>query len=216
MARLGGYSMGSTLPGLASRREDVSDPKVRSIEDRVSSDRLPTPAGIDLCTTKSVIVGLRGDGPEAVRGSHGAPVSRPSSPSHRVVRCWWELRRNVRPCRTQGRTYWSFKHLLGRIKDQIVVDDRRYSPEDLAVFVLKQLKADGERHFDDIVSEAVMTVPASYDHSQVEATRRAAVRAGFEVLRIIREPTAAAVAYGAGQGTPCTDRAGIRPRRWHV
>ena len=81
--------------------------------------------------------------------------------------------------------------------------------------MLGELKLDAEAHFGRPVSKAVITVPANFDDAQRHATREAARIAGLDVLRIINEPTAAAVAYGLValvQGP----RAGVRPRRRHV
>ena len=152
--------------------------------------------GIDLGTTKSVVAAVRAGDAEVVVTSDGArrvPSVVAFTASGEVLVGAAAERQSIS---NSERTYWSFKHLLGRMQDRIVVDGRRYSPEDLAVLILRKLKSEAEAYFEDEVTQAVITVPASYDDLQVKTTRRAAVTAGFEVLRVIREPTAAALAYG--------------------
>lgn len=79
---------------------------------------------------------------------------------------------------------------------QVEVHGRRYAPEEISAEVLKKLKHDAERYFDEPVSRAVITVPAYFNDAQRSATKRAGELAGFVVERIINEPTAAALAYG--------------------
>ena len=76
------------------------------------------------------------------------------------------------------------------------IDGTDYLPEQLSAFILKKLKADAETHLGISIAHAVISVPAYFKDSQREATRQAAQIAGLEVVRIINEPTAAALAYG--------------------
>jgi len=79
---------------------------------------------------------------------------------------------------------------------KIRVRDRDYSPEEIAAFVLREIKEFCEEALGEEIKEAIITVPAYFDDSQRQATRDAGRIAGLEVLRIINEPTAAALAYG--------------------
>ena len=80
------------------------------------------------------------------------------------------------------------------------IGGRRLTPVDVAVAVIKKVKRLAERALDEEITQAVITVPAHFDNSQRRETKRAAERAGLEVLRLINEPTAAALAYGYGSG----------------
>ncbi len=84
---------------------------------------------------------------------------------------------------------------------KIQIRDRQHSPEEIAAFVLRELKAFAEEALGEPVREAIITVPAYFDDSQRQATKDAGRIAGLEVLRILNEPTAAALAYGLDRGT---------------
>src|SRR3954464_15094102 len=79
---------------------------------------------------------------------------------------------------------------------KVKIRDREYSPEEVSAFVLMEIKAFAEEFLGEPVTEAIITVPAYFNDSQRQATRDAGRIAGLEVLRIINEPTAAALAYG--------------------
>jgi molecular chaperone DnaK (HSP70) len=91
---------------------------------------------------------------------------------------------------------WPFKLLEvdGRIK--ISVQDKLYDPEDISALVLKNLKENAEQKLEKSISDAVITVPAYFNNAQRDSTMKAAARAGINVLRLISEPSAAALAYG--------------------
>ena len=76
--------------------------------------------------------------------------------------------------------------------------ERQYSPEEISSFILRELKQEGERELGQPIRKAVITVPAFFNERQRRATQVAGELAGLEVVRIINEPTAAALAYGAG------------------
>src|SRR5437763_11291245 len=78
----------------------------------------------------------------------------------------------------------------------IEVDGKKFTPQEMSARILQKLKRDAESYLGDTVTQAVVTVPAYFDDAQRTATREAGEIAGLEVLRIINEPTAAALAYG--------------------
>ncbi len=98
------------------------------------------------------------------------------------------------------RTVRSVKRLLGT-EHTVMLGDQSYTPAEIAAFILKELKQQAERYLDQTVDRAVITVPAYATDAQRQATRAAGSIAGLEVVRIINEPTAAALAYGARRQT---------------
>lgn len=92
----------------------------------------------------------------------------------------------------------SFKRLMGTTQ-KLSLNNRQFSAEELSALILKSLKADAEAALDQIITEAVITVPAYFNDIQRQATISAAHMAGLNVSRLINEPTAAALAYGLGQ-----------------
>ncbi len=97
-------------------------------------------------------------------------------------------------------TIISIKRDMGTDK-KVSLGDKTYSPTEVSAMILQKLKADAERYLGETVSQAVITVPAYFSDSQRQATKDAGKIAGLEVLRIINEPTAAALAYGLGTDT---------------
>ena len=95
------------------------------------------------------------------------------------------------------------------------VRDKLYAPEEISALVLRKLADDAGKFLGEKVTEAVITVPAYFNDAQRQATKDAGKIAGLEVLRIINEPTAAALAYGLDKKST-RDRAGLRPRRRHL
>ena len=96
------------------------------------------------------------------------------------------------------RTIKSIKRLMGQ-DTQVVMADKHYTPQEISAIILKQLKAIAEQYVGRSISKAVITVPAYFSDAQRQATHEAGQIAGLDVVRMINEPTAAALVYGAGQ-----------------
>ena len=96
------------------------------------------------------------------------------------------------------RTVKSIKRLMGQ-DTQVMMADKHYTPQEVSAIILKRLKAIAENHVGRPISKAVITVPAYFSDAQRQATHEAGQIAGLEVVRMINEPTAAALVYGAGQ-----------------
>ena len=92
-------------------------------------------------------------------------------------------------------TATAFKRLMGH-REKVRLRDREYSPEELSGFLLQKIKRDAEAFLGETVKQAVVTVPAYFNDNQRSATKDAARIAGLEVVRLVNEPTAAALAYG--------------------
>ena len=151
--------------------------------------------GIDLGTTNSCVAVMEGGQPTVIANVEGARTT----PS--VVAFTKTGERLVgEPAKRQAvtnadKTISSIKREMGR-DYKVAIDDKKYSPQEISAMVLQKLKADAEAYLGEKVSEAVITVPAYFNDAQRQATKDAGKIAGLEVLRIINEPTAAALAYG--------------------
>ena len=193
--------------------------------------------GIDLGTTNSCMAVLEGGEPTVIANAEGGRTT----PS--VVGFAKDGQRLVgSPARRQQvtnpqNTIFSIKRFMGRKFDEVseemkivpyeVVkgpnDDVRvkaggkeYAPPEISAMILQKLKTDAEAYLGESVTDAVITVPAYFNNAQREATKDAGKIAGLNVLRIINEPTAAALAYGLDKEGSRADDPRLRPRRRHV
>lgn len=151
--------------------------------------------GIDLGTTNSVVSIMEGGEPTVIVNSEGSRLT-PSvvgfnKNKERLVGTAAKRQAVVSP----DRTIISIKRKMGT-NDKVTVDGVAYSPEQISAMVLQKLKADAESYLGEPVTEAVITVPAYFNDAERTATKNAGEIAGLKVLRIINEPTAAALAYG--------------------
>ena len=176
--------------------------------------------GIDLGTTNSCMAIMEGGEPKVIANAEGAthdPLGggfcqdRGKAGGHGSPR--------TRPSPTPTNTVFSIKRFMGRkLHDQEVemdrklvpyhlkeasngdvrvkIEDKEFSPPEISAMILQKLKADAEAYLGSEIKEAVITVPAYFNDAQRQATKDAGRIAGLEVLRIINEPTAAALAYG--------------------
>ena len=101
-----------------------------------------------------------------------------------------------------SRTFSSVKRDMGSDK-RYQVDGKKYTPQEISAMILRKLKTDAESYIGEPVTDAVITVPAYFSDAQRQATKDAGLIAGLNVLRIINEPTSAALAYGFDKGLPC-------------
>ncbi len=152
--------------------------------------------GIDLGTTNSVVAFLEAGDPVVIPNSEGSRTT-PSvvafSKSGEVLVGEVAKRQAIT---NPDRTFRSVKRHMGENWRSDDVDGKKYTPQEISARTLMKLKRDAEAYLGDTVTQAVITVPAYFDDAQRTATKEAGQIAGLEVLRIINEPTAAALAYG--------------------
>ncbi|MFD1644599.1 molecular chaperone DnaK [Haloarchaeobius litoreus] len=152
--------------------------------------------GIDLGTTNSAFAVMEGGDPEIIVNSEG----NRTTPS--VVAFTDDGERLVgKPAKNQAiqnpeRTIASIKRHMGEDDYTVEIDGEDYTPEEISAMILQKIKRDAEEYLGEDVEKAVITVPAYFSDRQRQATKDAGEIAGFEVERIINEPTAAAMAYG--------------------
>ncbi|MDD7965639.1 molecular chaperone DnaK [Actinomycetospora lemnae] len=156
--------------------------------------------GIDLGTTNSVVAVLEGGEPTVIANSEGSRTT-PSvvafarngdvlvgqSAKNQAVT---NVDRTIRSVKRHMGTDWT-----------VEIDDKKYSPQEISARVLQKLKRDAESYLGEEVTDAVITVPAYFEDAQRQATKEAGQIAGLNVLRIVNEPTAAALAYGLEKGS---------------
>ena len=156
--------------------------------------------GIDLGTTNSVVAVLEAGEPVVIPNSEGSRTT-PSvvafSKAGEVLVGEVAKRQAIT---NPDRTFRSVKRHMGENWKSDDVDGKQYTPQEISARTLMKLKRDAEAYLGDTVTQAVITVPAYFDDAQRTATKEAGAIAGLEVLRIINEPTAAALAYGLNKG----------------
>ncbi len=152
--------------------------------------------GIDLGTTNSVVSVLEAGEPVVIPNSEGARTT-PSivafSKAGEVLVGEVAKRQAIT---NPDRTFRSIKRQMGTTWTSEDIDGKKYTPQEISARTLMKLKRDAEAYLGDTVTQAVITVPAYFDDAQRTATKEAGAIAGLNVLRIINEPTAAALAYG--------------------
>src|SRR5487761_161823 len=173
---------------------------VRSGGRRVKEPSMPKAVGIDLGTTNSVVSVLEAGEPTVIANAEGARTT-PSvvgfSKSGEVLVGEVAKRQAIT---NPERTIRSVKRHMGDNSWRIDIDGKGYSAQEISARILQKLKRDAEAYLGTAVTQAVITVPAYFDDAQRTATKEAGQIAGLEVLRIINEPTAAALAYGLDKG----------------
>ena len=172
--------------------------------------------GIDLGTTNSVVAVMEGGRPKVISSKEGRnTIPSVVDPEKRIVGDVAKRQMIIKP----QEVIFSVKRLMGhKFDDKVVaqeqkwlpykivkekdnrigikINDKTYTPEEISAMILKKAKEDAEDYLGDKVEKAVITVPAYFDDAQRQATKQAGEIAGLEVLRIINEPTASALAYG--------------------
>ncbi|HEX6659284.1 MAG TPA: molecular chaperone DnaK [Ilumatobacter sp.] len=162
---------------------------------------MPKAVGIDLGTTNSVVSVLEAGDPVVIpnaEGSRTTPSVVAFSKAGEVLVGEVAKRQAIT---NPDRTFRSIKRHMGESWKSDDVDGKRYTPQEISARILMKLKRDAEAYLGDTVNQAVITVPAYFDDAQRTATKEAGTIAGLEVLRIINEPTAAALAYGLDKGS---------------
>ncbi|MFL6161724.1 MAG: molecular chaperone DnaK [Jatrophihabitantaceae bacterium] len=155
--------------------------------------------GIDLGTTNSVVSVLTGGEPEVIanaEGSRTTPSVVAFAKNGEVLvgevakrQAVTNVDRTIRSVKRHMGTDWS-----------IAIDDKKYTAQEISARVLQKLKRDAESYLGETITDAVITVPAYFNDAQRQATKEAGQIAGLNVLRIVNEPTAAALAYGLDKG----------------
>ena len=152
--------------------------------------------GIDLGTTNSVVSVMEGGEPTVITNPEGSRIT-PSvvgftKDGQRLVGQLAKRQAVSNP----DRTISSIKRHMGDPNYKVTIDGKDYTPQEISAMILQKLKGDAEAYLGETVTQAVITVPAYFNDSQRQATKDAGKIAGLEVLRIVNEPTAAALAYG--------------------
>ncbi len=154
--------------------------------------------GIDLGTTNSCVAVYEGNEPIVIPNPEGARTTPSvvafSKTGERMVGQVAKRQAITNP----DKTVISIKRDMGTNK-KVDIDGKGYNPQEISAMILQKLKADAEAYLGTSVNQAVITVPAYFTDAQRQATKDAGKIAGLEVLRIINEPTAAAIAYGLNE-----------------
>jgi len=156
--------------------------------------------GIDLGTTNSVVSVLEGGEPKVIANAEGfrtTPSVVAFTKDGEVLVGETAKRQAVT---NVDRTLTSVKRHMGTDWKTQSIDGKQYTPQEISARILQKLKRDAEQYLGDSVTDAVITVPAYFNDAERQATKEAGEIAGLNVLRIINEPTAAALAYGLDKG----------------
>jgi molecular chaperone DnaK len=159
--------------------------------------------GIDLGTTFSCMAIMEAGKPIVIPNAEGGRITPSvvafSKEGERLVGSLAKRQAVTNP----QRTIQSIKRKMGT-SEKITIDDKKYSPQEISAMILQKMKADAEAYLGEKISKAVVTVPAYFNDAQRQATKDAGQIAGLEVLRIINEPTASALAYGIDKDQEAT------------
>jgi molecular chaperone DnaK len=150
--------------------------------------------GIDLGTTNSCVAVLEGGEPVVIPNAEGGRTTPSVVAFKDGERLIGEVAKRQAVTNPE-KTVISIKRHMGT-NHKVKIDDKEYTPQEISAMILQKLKADAEAYLGEKVDKAVITVPAYFNDSQRQATKDAGRIAGLEVLRIVNEPTAAALAYG--------------------
>jgi molecular chaperone DnaK len=163
-------------------------------------EKMAKAVGIDLGTTNSVVSVLEGGEPTVIANAEGARTT-PSvvafAKNGEVLVGEVAKRQAVT---NVDRTIRSVKRHMGDTSWNVDIDGKKYNAQEISARILQKLKRDAEAYLGDTVTDAVITVPAYFNDAQRQATKDAGQIAGLNVLRIVNEPTAAALAYGLDKG----------------
>ncbi len=151
--------------------------------------------GIDLGTTNSCVAFMEGGEAVVIPNSEGARTTPSVVAFSKTGEKLVGQVAKRQAITNADRTIQSIKREMGS-DFKVKIEDKSYSPQEISAMILQKLKTDAEAYLGETVTQAVITVPAYFTDSQRQATRDAGQIAGMEVLRIINEPTAAALAYG--------------------
>ena len=156
--------------------------------------------GIDLGTTNSVVAVMEGGEPTVITNPEGSRLT-PSvvgftKDGERLIGQLAKRQAVSNP----DRTIASIKRHMGEVDYKVNIDGKSYTPPEISAMILQKLKGDAEKYLGETVTQAVITVSAYFNDSQRQATQDAGKIAGLDVLRIVNEPTAAALAYGLDKG----------------
>ncbi|HZD79235.1 MAG TPA: molecular chaperone DnaK [Actinomycetota bacterium] len=157
---------------------------------------MPRAVGIDLGTTNSVVSVLEAGEPVVIpnaEGSRTTPSVVGFSKNGEILVGEVAKRQAIT---NPDRTIRSVKRHMGERDWSVEIDGKKWTPQEISAQILTKLKRDADAYLGDTATQAVITVPAYFDDAQRQATKEAGQIAGLEVLRIINEPTAAALAYG--------------------
>ena len=150
--------------------------------------------GIDLGTTNSCVAVMEGGQPTVIPNSEGSRTTPSVVAFKGGERLVGQVAKRQMVANPEH-TIYSIKREMGT-DYKVNIDGKQYSPEEISAMILSKLKQDAEAYLGQPVTQAVITVPAYFNDSQRQATKNAGKIAGLDVLRIINEPTAAALAYG--------------------